>query len=430
MNRIYPLDPPRISALSSLGGSGRSAILFQNTHEVLLLLVGLEATVTELGSGIDQSQSDLFGGNSLGLGDERLADVEDALPDADARAFDHDEVLLHHTVVREATHGIDGLLGDVLLSSTVALNELSVLHVESVSDAVNLLVDLGSVMITLLTDTSHRVGDSGRMPGSDTGDLAKTLVSLARQLLHMPTGNNTFNSVTLSDSDDINHLILGKDIFDRNRLLHESAGEIHFLGDRAAVQLDLVNVGLLLALAEELDLGVGDDTDDGAVFLHLAEILFDLLFAIFGRPFLGIFGEGLLLGGVPVLVEAASDLLGEMLGPDGLEGPHAVGSFDVADDSDDHDGRRLDERHRLNHFLLVRLGSRTIHQAADVGHTSLVASEGGKMNRLLGVILGEALDSSLVVLAPLLGQESQVAVTRSGKFTVRHRLKLLKICPP
>lgn len=81
---------------------------------------------------------------------------------------------------------------------------------------------------------------------------------------------------------------------------------------------------------------------------------------------------------LPVLVEAASDLLGEMFGPDGLEGPHAVGSFDVTDDSDDHNRRRLDERHGLDHFLLVRLGSGTIHQAADVGHTSL-ATEGERL---------------------------------------------------
>merc|ERR1719289_498949 len=96
--------------------------------------------------------------------------------------------------------------------------------------------------------------------------------------------------------------------------------------------------------------------------------------------------------------------------------------FDVANHSDDHDGRRLDDRTRLDHFLLVRLRSGTIDDAADVGHTRLVPSKGGKMDRLLGVILGEGLDSSLVVLAPLLGQETQVAVTRRGKFTVRHRL--------
>ena len=51
----------------------------------------------------------------------------------------------------------------------------------------------------------------------------------------------------------------------------------------------------------------------------------------------------------------------------------------------------------------------------------LVASEGGEMNVLLGVILGKRLDSSFVVLAPLLGQETQVAVPRRGKLSVRHR---------
>ena len=45
------------------------------------------------------------------------------------------------------------------------------------------------------------------------------------------------------------------------------------------------------------------------------------------------------------------------------------------------------------------------------------------MDRLLGVILGEGLDPAFVILASLLGQETQVAVTRRGKFTVRHRGK-------
>ena len=59
----------------------------------------------------------------------------------------------------------------------------------------------------------------------------------------------------------------------------------------------------------------------------------------------------------------------------------------------------------------------------------LVTGEGCKMNRLLGVILGEGLDSAFVVLASLLGQESQVAVTRRGEFTVRH-LERVSSQPP
>ena len=44
---------------------------------------------------------------------------------------------------------------------------------------------------------------------------------------------------------------------------------------------------------------MGDDADNGAVLLHLSEILFDLLLSVLGGPLLGVLGEGLLLGRVP-----------------------------------------------------------------------------------------------------------------------------------
>ena len=47
------------------------------------------------------------------------------------------------------------------------------------------------------------------------------------------------------------------------------------------------------------NLRVRDNADDGAIFLHLGEIFLYFLFAVLGRPFLGVFGEGLLLGRVP-----------------------------------------------------------------------------------------------------------------------------------
>ena len=76
----------------------------------------------------------------------------------------------------------------------------------------------------------------------------------------------------------------------------------------------------------------------------------------------------------PILVETSFNFLSEVLRPNCLEGPHAVGSLDIADDADDHDGRGLDDGHRLDHLLLVRLGAGAIHQPADVRHPGL----GGK----------------------------------------------------
>jgi len=73
--------------------------------------------------------------------------------------------------VGPSSQGVDGLVGNVVVGSTR-------LGVGTVSDPVDLLVLLGTVVVTVLTGTGNRVHDVGRVPSSDTGDLSETSVGL------------------------------------------------------------------------------------------------------------------------------------------------------------------------------------------------------------------------------------------------------------
>ena len=74
----------------------------------------------------------------------------------------------------------DSLVDDIELSGCILL-------ILALANAVDFVVDTGTVMITHLTSTSDRPLDVGRMPGTNTSNLAQTLVCLSRQLLGTPS---------------------------------------------------------------------------------------------------------------------------------------------------------------------------------------------------------------------------------------------------
>ena len=215
----------------------------------------------------------------------------------------------------------DLLLGNIELSRGIVVRV-------ALADPVDLVVDRGTVVVAELTGTGNSPLDVGRVPGTDTSDLAETLVSLARQLLGAPSGRDADETVTLGDGDDIDHLVLLEDGVDRDGLLEEAVAEVDLLGDGAAVDLDLHQVGLLLLERRLADLGVGQDADDSAVLLDALELAGDGS-AVVLRVLLGVLGEGLLLALVPVLVEAALDLVAQVLSPDSGQGAQTTGSLDV-----------------------------------------------------------------------------------------------------
>jgi len=381
--------------------------------ESVLLGDGLETTVTELGRGIDELEGDLLESTTGGVLEEGLPEGDDTLDGSRAGTLDQDEVVLDDTVTNETTDGGDSLLGNVELSRSRSL-------VVSLSDTVDLLVDLGTVVVTVLTSTGNREHDLRRVPRSDTRDLSETLVGLTRKLLGSPTVGNTLESVTGGDTDDVDVLVLLEDRGDVDGLLEVRLGELDLVGDRTSVDLDLHEVSLLLLETGLADLGVGEDTDDGAVLGDALEFTGDRRLGSRFGVLLGVLGEGLLLRPVPVAVEATLDFVGKVLGPNGGEGSETAGSFDVTDDTNDDHRRSLDDGGGLDDFLLVHLGSGTVKVTDDVSHTGLVTKESGEVDRCLGVILGESLCLSAVSRRTLAGQETKGTATGVLVLPVRH----------
>ena len=107
------------------------------------------------------------------------------------------------------------------------------------------------------------------MPGTDTGNLPQALVGLPGQLLGVPPAGHALEPVALGHTNDVDHLILGKNSSNWNLLLKVIPGKIDLVSNGSTIELDLHDVGLLLPAPEDLHLCVHDDTDGGAVLLHL-----------------------------------------------------------------------------------------------------------------------------------------------------------------
>lgn len=378
----------------------------------MLLSRGLESTLTELGGSVDPLELNLLEGSSGGVNLEGLSEGNNSLLDTGDGTLEDDKVVLDLTVSDETTHGGDGLLGAVKLSGTVRL-------VVTTADSVDLVVDGSSVVVTVLTGTGNSPLNVGRMPSTDTGDLSQTTMSLSGKSGGTPSVGNTLVTVTLGDGNDIDVLVLLENRGDIDGLLKVLLSESNLVINGTTVDLDLSKVSLLLAEGSLADLGVGKNTDDSGVLSDSLELTLDGGTAL--SVLLGVLGESLLLGLVPVLVESSLDFVRKVLGPDGGQGAETTGSLNVTNNTDNNERRSVDNGDGLNNLTLVHLGATSVKITDSGGHTSLVTEEGGQTNGLGLVISGERLNLSSVAGSSLSGQETKGTVSGGFVLAVRHR---------
>jgi hypothetical protein len=105
--------------------------------------------------------------------------------------------------VGETTHRGNVLL-DGISSISIFFGNTTVL---TGTNSVDLLVDLGTGVVTLLTRAGDRPLDGSGMPSSDTSNLTETSVSLSSKFLGTESLDDTLISFTLGNTDGINAFV-------------------------------------------------------------------------------------------------------------------------------------------------------------------------------------------------------------------------------
>jgi len=319
-------------------------LLLAGSQESILLLLGLESSVSELGAGIDELEIDLLQGRSLGVLQQAFSESQDSLLWSNDATLDHKEILTDNTVMGETTHGGNWLLSEIVLSG-------GVLWVTSRANSVHLLVEFSTMMVSVLTSSRNTETDSGRMPSSDTGNLSETSVGLSGKSASSPTSGDTFVTMTLGHSDDVNVLVQGENSSNWDFLLKVLLGKLNFVLGVSSIDLNFHDVGLLLSEVELLDLGVGNDTNNLAVLDNSFQLLLNWLLGIV--VLLVVLGEGFLLAVVPVLVHSSDECLTQVLGKHSCQGSESSGGLDVSNNTDNNHWWAFQDGDGLNNLLLV-----------------------------------------------------------------------------
>jgi len=215
--------------------------------------------------------------------------------------------------------------------------------------------------------------------------------------------------------------VISEDFSDGDFLFEVLLGPLDLGVNGSTVKLDFHDVCLLLSQVKLGELGVSDDSDDLTVLFDSGECLVGVFLALLVSPFGGVLGESLLFRLNPVLVESSLDFIGEVLSPDGGESSEAIGGLSVTDATNNFHCWSFDNGGTFDYVFLDELLALTsLVVSNDMSHAGFVTHEGGKVDWLLGIVLGEMSYSALVMDGSSLGHVTGVTLSGVFKLSVRH----------
>jgi hypothetical protein len=187
------------------------------------------------------------------------------------------------------------------------------------------------------------------------------------------TLDHAFKSATAGDTDGVDLLTLLEDSSDLDFLLEISSGEIDLLGDVASIDLNFDDLSLLCFKRGKFWLGVGDDTDESAFFLHGLKLLFEEL-GLLGSLGL-VFGESILNNSV-VLIESTFAGLSNVAGPsNGVYTDSSWGDY-ITNNTCAYHGWGIENCDTLNDLLEnLFISGVLLNKTHDVGAACLVRDE-------------------------------------------------------
>ena len=374
--------------------------------------------MADLGGSVDELDVDLLGLPGLDSGEDALSESDGSLAGAHDATLDNEEVLVDNTVVREATKRSDVLGDSISLSGSVVLNTMD----GTGTNSVDLLVELGSRVVAELTAAGDRPLDGSGMPGTDTGDLAETSMRLTVETGHAESLDHTAVTLTAGDTDGVDALGHLEDVTDLDLAGELASAEVNLVSDGATVDLDLEDVGLVLAELQLADLGGAKGAHDGGVLLDALKIALGGVLAVLVLVLaVDVLAEGLLLGLSPVLVESALDIVVEIWVEHGGEGTETTRGLHVSNESNDLHWGSLNDGGGVDDILLDGLLTfTTLLILDDVSHAGLVAHEGSEVDGLALVVPWEGSNAAARVARAPLGQVGKGAAPGVLELTVRH----------